>query len=101
METFLNVTPDALKNGASRFQAQATQVKSLHDDMIAKVNAIPWEGTAAESFKTKFGQLSKGMDMINRMILEHVNDLNEIAEIHENAERTAGSIADELPASNL
>lgn len=101
METVLNVTPDVLKNGASRFQAQATQVKSLHDDMIAKVNAIAWEGTASETFKTKFGQLNKGMDMINRMILEHVNDLNEIAEIHERAESQAKVYVDELPASNL
>lgn len=101
MQTELIVSPENLRNGASRFQAQATQVKSLHDDMIAKVNAIPWEGVAAESFKTKFGQLSKGMDMINRMILEHVNDLNEIADIHEGAETGAGNISAELPTSNL
>lgn len=101
MEATLNVTPEALKNGASRFQAQATQVKSLHDDMISKVNGIAWEGEAAEAFKSKFSQLNKGMDMINRMILEHVNDLNEIAEIHINAGTKATQISEGLPESNL
>lgn len=101
MEAVLLVTPEALQNAASTFSAQATQVKSLHDDMITKVNAIPWEGQAAEDFKAKFQQLQKGMDEINRMIIEHVNDLNAIAEIHIRKESEASALVDELPASNL
>lgn len=101
MEAVLLVTPEALQSAAGTFSAQATQVKSLHDDMITKVNAIPWEGQAAENFKAKFAQLKNGMDEINRMILEHVNDLNAIAEEHMRAESEASALVDELPMSNL
>ena len=38
---------------------------------------------------------------VNRMIMEHVNDLNTMAEQYETAENAAKSAASELPASTL
>ena len=41
------------------------------------------------------------MDKINRMIMEHVNDLNNMADEYERAESAAMTAASELPASTL
>jgi WXG100 family type VII secretion target len=103
MDGTLLVTPGELKNTASTFQGKAGEVKSLHDDMIAKVNALSgsWTGEASEAYKSKFTSLKASMDTVNRMIMEHVNDLNTMAEQYETAENAAKSAASELLASTL
>lgn len=103
MDGTLLVTPGELKNTASTFQGKAGEVKSLHDDMIAKVNALSgsWTGEASEAYKLKFTSLKASMDTVNRMIMEHVNDLNTMAEQYETAENAAKSAASELLASTL
>lgn len=103
MEGTLLVTPAELKTTASTFQGKAGEVKNLRDEMIAKVNALcgSWTGEASEAYKNKFSALQTSMDKINRMILEHVNDLNEMADQYEKAETTAMNAASELPASSL
>ena len=81
----------------------AGEVKSLHDEMISKVNALSgsWIGEASEAYKSKFSSLQASMDKVNRMIMEHVNDLNNMADEYERAETTAMNAANELPASTL
>lgn len=103
MDGTLLVTPGELKNTASTFQGKAGEIKSLHDDMIAKVNALSgsWTGEASEAYKSKFTSLKASMDTVNRMIMEHVNDLNTMAEQYETAENAAKSAASELLASTL
>ena len=103
MEGTLLVTPAELKNTAITFQSKAGEVKSLHDEMISKVNSLSgsWTGEAAEAYKSKFAALQTSMDKINRMIMEHVNDLNTMADEYESAENAAMNAANELPASSL
>ena len=103
MEGTLLVTPAELKNTASTFQGKAGEVKTLHDEMISKVTALSgsWTGDASEAYKSKFSSLQTSMDKVNRMIIEHVNDLNTMAEQYETAETTAANAANELPASTL
>lgn len=103
MEGILLVTPAELKNTASTFQTKAAEVKTLHDEMIGKVNALSnsWTGEAATAYKNKFTSLQVSMDKINRMIMEHVSDLNTMAEQYETAENAAMNAANELPASTL
>lgn len=103
MEGTLLVTPAELKNTASVFQGKAGEVKTLHDDMISKVNALSgsWTGEASDAYRNKFAALQASMDKINRMIMEHVNDLNVMAEQYEAADKGAQNIANELPASSL
>lgn len=103
MEGTLLVTPAELKNTASTFQGKAGEVKTLHDEMISKVNSLSgsWTGEASEAYKSKFSSLQTSMDKINRMIMEHVNDLNTMADEFEAAETAAMNAANELPASNL
>lgn len=103
MENTLLVAPEVLKNTASNFKSQATQVKGLHDMMLKEVSGLSnsWVGDASSAYRAKFAALSKAMDKINRMINEHVSDLNTIATEYESAEKIAKSAADELPASSL
>ena len=103
IEGTLLVTPETLQEKANTFSSQAVQVKALHDDMIQRVNALAsvWEGNAADAYRTKFAALQTAMDTINRMILEHSNDLSEMAQVYISAENEASSVVDALPASNL
>ena len=56
MEGTLLVTPEKLQSTASSFQSKAAQVKSLHDNMISKVNSLSssWTGEAASAYNSKF-----------------------------------------------
>lgn len=103
METTLLVTPEKLNTTASSFSAKATQVKSMHDEMLNKVNALSssWTGNASDAYRSKFAALQTSMDKINRMIMEHVNDLKIMAEQYTAAETSAISAADDLPSSTL
>ena len=71
--------------------------------MLAKVNSLSaaWTGSAADAYKAKFSALQASMNAINRMIMEHSRDLNEMAQQYESGEAKAASIADGLPAINL
>ena len=103
MEGILNVTPETLQTTAADFQAKATQVKSLHDAMLTKVRGLSssWEGTASETYITKFNALERSMNTIYGMITEHVRDLNEMSEQYIDAESIATTAAENLPASTL
>ena len=103
MEGTLLVTPETLQQKANTFSSLAVQVKALHDDMSQKVNATAaaWEGNAADSYRTKFAALQAAMDTINRMIMEHSNDLEQMAQVYIDAESQATSTVDSLPASTL
>ena len=103
METKLFVTTVALRNTASEFQTQAGNVKGITDDMLAKVAATTdaIEGNAAESFRSKFASLSDAMDTQHRQILEHVSDLNAIADEFDAKEQTNVELVDMLPVPDL
>lgn len=103
MENKLLVAPEELKTKASEFEAQATQVKALHDEMIKKVNGLSsvWTGSAGESYRSKFGALQKAMDTIYRMIQEHIKDLQAMADEYTGVNTSVEGIIDELPSSDL
>lgn len=97
------VDPAVLSAKANSFHSQAVMVKSMHDDMIARANALAsaWEGSASDAFRTKFNALQTAMDKIFSTIEEHSNDLTTMAEQYTSAESQAQSEIDSLPASNL
>ena len=103
IEGTLLVTPEALQQKSQTFRTMALQVKALHDDMIQRVNATAgaWEGNAGDAYRTKFAALQSSMDTINRMIMEHSTDLEQMAQVYLDAESQASSQVDALPASTL
>ena len=103
MEAKLLVTPEQLQSAAAAFQAQAAKIKTQHDAMLSKVKSLSsvYTGAAASAYISKFAALEASMNTINRMIMEHVSDLQKMAESYTTAETQAVAIADELPNSTL
>ena len=59
------------------------------------------EGNAADAYRAKFAALQSAMDTINRMIMEHSTDLEQMAQVYMDAESQNASLIDSLPASTL
>ncbi len=99
----LIVTPEALQQKAQTFRSIALQVKALHDDMIQSINATTasYEGENADSYRARFLALQNSMDTINRMIMEHSTDLEEMALRYMDADGIVASQIDALPPSEL
>lgn len=90
MEGILKVTPDKLISTANEFSSEGNQIKTLTQGMLDTVNGLKsvWQGDAANAYNTKFNALSDDMEKMNRMINEHVQDLNEMARVYQQAENT-------------
>lgn len=82
MEGTLRVDPQKLISTADEFGATGSQIRTLTDQMISITDSLRnvWEGDAANTYSTKFGQLKDDMERMYRMIDEHVKDLNEMAQ---------------------
>lgn len=90
MDGIIKVDPQKLISTAEEFSGTGNQVKTLTDNMISIIDSLKsvWEGEAATTYNTKFHQLQDDMDKMNRMIQEHVKDLNEMAQQYIIAENT-------------
>lgn len=84
----LKVTPEKLIAASAEFGTTGRTIRSLTQEMGDIVNSLKsvWMGEAATGYGTKFAQLSDDIEKINRMIQEHVADLNEMAREYQAAE---------------
>lgn len=91
MEGYLKVTPEQLMKTAGEFSTAGEQIRSLTAEMMNIVNGLKavWQGEAAESYSAKFTGLSDDIERMNRMIREHVSDLNEMAANYRTAEEAS------------
>ena len=99
MEGILKVTPSVLRNKAGEFESVRGSVMSLIDTMTAKVNGLSstWQSEAYTAYKNAYAGLEDDIQRLNRMISEHVKDLNEIAELYDKADVEAQNVAGGLP----
>ena len=90
MEGILKVTPEELQTTAGEFGQKGNSMKGLTDQMMEMVKGLStnWQGEASNTYLQKFQGLQTDIDKINRMIQEHVTDLNEMAEQYKQAENT-------------
>ena len=90
MTGILKVTPEQLISTANEFQGIGTTVRSLTTEMTNTVTGLSsiWEGEAATAYVAKFNGLQDDIERIHAMITEHVTDLNDMATIYANAEKT-------------
>ena len=65
-------------------------MSSLVSEMINIVTSMnsTWEGDASMAYITKFNSLESDLQVLNRMIQEHVNDLEEMANLYRTAEQS-------------
>jgi len=89
MDGILRVTPEKLISTASEFSTTGSAVRNLTNTMLNTVNSMKsvWQGEAANAYSQKFSSLQDDMEKMNRMISEHVTDLNEMAQRYKEAEQ--------------
>ena len=87
MNGVINVSTEQLRSTASEFSTLGQQVASLTSEMTNTVTGLSsgWEGDAAQGFIEKFRGLEDDIQKMNRMIQEHVTDLNDMADTYDSA----------------
>ena len=91
MNGLLKVTPEKLIQAANEFSQTGKTISSLTSEMMSIVNSLKsiWQGEAATSYSTRFSNLQDDISKVNRIIQEHVSDLNEMAREYQNAENAS------------
>lgn len=87
----LKVTPEKLNQAASEFSNSGKNINAMTAEMMAIVDSLKsiWQGNAANEYAGRFAGLRDDIEKINRIIEEHVNDLNQMALEYQNAEDTS------------
>ena len=98
MEGIIKVSTEQLRNTANEFSGLGQQVSSLPSEMVSLVAGLSsgYEGEAAQAYINKFRGLEDDIQKINRMIQEHVTDLNDMAQRYDQAEQNNVSDAGNL-----
>jgi len=88
MDGRIMVTTELLRSTATEFQNAMTQIQSITANMVSDANGLnaKWQGDAATAYIEKFKQLEDDIQKLANMVNEHVEDLNQMATNHENAE---------------
>lgn len=99
MDGILKVTPAALRAKSSEFEQNRAIIRSLIEQMNAKVGGMTsiWQGDASTAYHTSYNGLKDDIDRLDRMIAEHVRDLNEMADVYTRAETAVENINQALP----
>lgn len=94
MEGRILVSTQDLMNAASEFQARNTAINNITQEMLTLARGLnsQWEGDSAAAFINRFNELEDDMQMISKMITEHVKDLQEMAAAYESAEQQVASV---------
>ena len=88
-----------LLNKAEEFDSTRQTIMQLIEEMKSKVQSMwaVWTGNAAEAYKNKFAQLEDDIEYLNRVIMEHVQDLKDIAAEYTQAGTSVESLIEQLP----
>lgn len=99
MEGYLKVTPAALQAKSGEFEQNRAAISSLIEQMNSKVTGMNsnWQGDAATAYLASYNGLKDDVERLNRLIMEYVRDLNEIAEVYIKAEEKAEQTGEGLP----
>lgn len=94
----LRVTPEKLISTAQSFSSSAGTVQNLTSSMLATVDSLngTWAGEAATSYYNKAHGLQESINKMVKMINEHSTDLQAMAQVYQEAERTAQEAASAL-----
>lgn len=103
MEGTLKVTPEKLISAADEFSTCGQAVSSNTQQMTSLVTGLSsvWSGEAATAYKNKFNELQDDINRFNKMIQEHVTDLQEMARVYDKANTTAQEASSGLPTDPL
>lgn len=88
MAGILKVTPEKLTQAANEFANSGKNINMVTSEMMGIVDSLKqiWQGSAASEYSERFSVLREDIEKINRIIDEHVNDLNQMAIEYQSAE---------------
>lgn len=91
----LRVTPEKLISTAQTFSSVAGTVQNLTSSMLQTVDSLnsTWAGEAATAYYNKAHGLQDSINKMIRMINEHSTDLQAMAQVYQEAERTGQETA--------
>lgn len=94
----IKVSPEKLTAAAGEFSTEGNNMTNLVSEMINLVGSMNsvWEGEASAAYITKFNSLENDLQVLNRMIQEHVRDLEEMANLYRTAEQSNAEDASSL-----
>lgn len=86
----IKVSPQKLLSTSAEFSSRGNTINALTSQMINLISALSstWEGEAATTYITKFRSLESDIQVLNRMIQEHVSDLEQMANAYSSAEQS-------------
>lgn len=86
----IRVSPEKLIATSQEFSTHGSTIASITSEMLSIVASLSsvWEGDAGTTYMTKFNSLEVDIMALNRMIQEHVNDLQQMANLYNAAEQS-------------
>ena len=86
----IKVSPEKLLSTAQEFSSQGSTISTLTSQMLNLVTTLSsaWEGDAATAYITKLKSLESDIQVMNRMIQEHVSDLEQMANLYSTTEQS-------------
>ncbi|MBQ4569189.1 MAG: WXG100 family type VII secretion target [Ruminococcus sp.] len=83
------VSPDRLISASQEFSTQGSTMAAITSEMLNIVASLSsvWEGDAGTTYMARFRSLEADIQTLNRMVQEHVNDLQQMANIYTTAEQ--------------
>ena len=100
MEGIIRVSPEQLISTAGEFSNQGSSISALTGEMMQLVTGLSsvWEGEAATAYMTKFKGLEDDIQRMIRMVQEHASDLEEMASVYTQSDKTGADEASGLPS---
>ena len=98
MEGIIRVSPEQLISTAGEFSNQGSSISALTGEMMHLVTGLSsvWEGEAATAYMTKFKGLEDDIQRMIRMVQEHASDLEEMASVYTQSDKTGADEASGL-----
>ncbi len=98
MEGIIRVSPEQLISTAGEFSNQGSSISALTGEMMQLVTGLSsvWEGEAATAYMTKFKGLEDDIQRMIRMVQEHASDLEEMASVYTQSDKTGADEASGL-----
>ena len=84
----LRGTPDELRTASQNFANVGSEIGNITNQMSSLVQGLSsaYQGEAATAYITKFGQMSDDIQRMIRMVSEHSEDLQQMANTYAQAE---------------
>ena len=103
MDIELKVDPEVLIAKAGELSTEKTAIMGFVDSIKEDMNSLTavWKSEASDTYQARFKQIYDDIDNILAIATEHINDLNEAAEIYKTAENTAKRTGEGLPTGIL